>query len=148
MAADGSECLYELLIQSNGWFIQEWSKRLFLFMNGALNHWLTRFVQNSGFIQKRNTAVLLGDTQQFCNDFIGNIFVGKTEQKQTILYLKYNTILTYYLLYCCIKSHLHSGQTALVWYCSLYSLSVYAYFNMYINSIYLWICIVNDPALM
>ncbi len=80
-------------------FIQEWSKRLS--MNGSLNHWFTRI---HSFIRKLNTAVLLGDSQQICCGFIGNIFIGKIEQKTTILCLKYNTILTSYLLNCCIKS--------------------------------------------
>ncbi len=56
------------------------------------------------FIQKLNIEMFLGDAQQFCCGFIGNSFVGKTEQKQTILCLKYNKILTSYLLNCCIKS--------------------------------------------
>ncbi len=61
-----------------------------------------------GFIQKLNTAVLLGDTQQFWFDFIGNICIGKAEQKQTILCLKCSTVLTSYLLNCFLQSHLHS----------------------------------------
>ncbi len=70
--------------------------------------------------EPKHTAVLLGDGQ-FCYGFKGNYVLCKTEQKQTILCLKYNPISTYYLLNCCIKSHLnswYSGQSALVWYCS------------------------------
>ncbi len=109
-------------------FIQEWSKRLS--MNGSLNHWFTRI---HSFIQKLNTAVLLGDSQQICCGFIGNIFIGKIEQKHTILCLKYNTILTSYLLNCCIKSHVHSwcsGQTALVSYCSRCSCDIAYHINV------------------
>ncbi len=47
------------------------------------------------FIQKLNTAVLLGDAQQFCCRFEGYIFVYISEQKQTILCFKYNTILIF-----------------------------------------------------
>ncbi len=73
------------------------------------------------FIQKLHTAVL-GHAQQFCYGFKGNYVLCNTEQKQTILCLKYNTISTSYLLNCCLlfKSHLnsrYSGQSALVWYC-------------------------------
>ncbi len=50
---------------------------------------------------KLNTSVLLTDAQQFGCGFIGNIFVGKTEQK-------HNIVLIIYLLNCCIKSHMHS----------------------------------------
>ncbi len=32
-------------------------------MNGLLNRWFTRLVQNRRFIQKLNTAVLLTDAQ-------------------------------------------------------------------------------------
>ncbi len=42
-----------------------------LSMNGALNHWFTRFVS------KLNTTVLLGDEQQFCYGFKGIIFSAK-----------------------------------------------------------------------
>ncbi len=44
---------------------------------------------------KRET-MLLRDAQKFCCGFIGNIFVGKTEQKQTILCLKYNWTVIYW----------------------------------------------------
>ncbi len=59
------------------------------------------------WIHSENTAVLLGDAQQFCCGVVGNIFVSKTEQKQTKLFLQYNTILTS-LLSSCLNSHLHS----------------------------------------
>ncbi len=63
-------------IHSNGWFIQELSKQL----SGPLNHWFTQFVQNAdSFIL--NNAMLLSDAQQFCCGFIGNIFIGKIEEK-------------------------------------------------------------------
>ncbi len=60
------------------------------FMNGPLNHWFTRFVQNvdsfrnepSLCVAHRCTTVLL------------------FELKQTKLCLKYNTLLTFYLLNC------------------------------------------------
>ncbi len=38
------------------------------------------------FIQKLNTAMLLTDAQQFCCGFIGNIVVGKIEQKHNIVF--------------------------------------------------------------
>ncbi len=119
LPAGGGKCLYEL-IHSNGWFIQEFSKRLSLWMG----YWnIVSHDSKCGFIQKLlNTAVLLGDAQQFCYGFLGNIFVGKIEQKHTILCLKYSTIITSYLLKCCMKSHLHCvffvTKTALVCYCS------------------------------
>ncbi len=104
-------------------------------VNGSLFESLVHMIRSKhGFIQKLNTAVFLRDTQQFCCGFLGNIFVGKTEQKHIILCWKYSTIITSYLLNCCIKSHLpsvcsswqkqHSCDTALparvisliVWY--------------------------------
>ncbi len=90
------------------------------------------------FIQKLNTAVLLGEAQQFCCRFIGNIFVGKTEQKQTILCLKYNTILTSYLLNnCCMKSHLNS------WY-SGQSTKHYKHYSVILLSLLVWYCLSYD----
>ncbi len=77
-------------------------------VNGSVYEWFFESLVHTirskrRFIQKLNTEMFLGDAQQFCCGFIGNSFVGKTEQKQTILCLKYNKILTY-LLNCCIKS--------------------------------------------
>ncbi len=62
----------------------------------------------SGFIQKLNTNVFLGDAHQFCCGFKGSYVLCKIEQNHIISCLKYNTISISYLLNCCIKSHLHS----------------------------------------
>ncbi len=81
------------------------------FYERSLNHWFTRFVQNVDSF--RNTAVFLGEAQQFCCGFKGSYVLCKTEQNHIISCLKYNTISISYLLNCCIKSHLHlciSGQ--------------------------------------
>ncbi len=43
-------------------------------------------------IIKKIKELKLGDSQQFCFDCIGNICIGKVEQKQTILCLKYNKV--------------------------------------------------------
>ncbi len=78
-------------------------------VNGSVYEWFFESLVHTirskrRFIQKLNMEMFLGDAQQFCCGFIGNSFVVKTEQKQTILSLKYNKILTSYLLNCCIKS--------------------------------------------
>ncbi len=52
-----------------------------LLLNLATYHCFTRFVQNADSF----TVAFLGDAQQLCCGFIVNIFVGKIEQKQTIL---------------------------------------------------------------
>ncbi len=77
-------------------------------VNGSVYEWFFESLVHTirskrRFIQKLNTEMFLGDAQQFCCGFIGNSFVGKTEQKQTILSLKSHKILTSYLN-CCIKS--------------------------------------------
>ncbi len=60
-------------------------------MKGLLKHWLTWFIQKRGFIQYRNTTVLLWDTKYFCCGFDRNFFC-KLEQKQSILYYKLRTL--------------------------------------------------------
>ncbi len=78
-------------------------------VNGSLYEWACESLVHTirskrGFIQKLNTTGLLGDAQQFCCGFKGNIFYAKLS-KNIILCLKYNTISTSYLLNCW-KSHL------------------------------------------
>ncbi len=77
-------------------------------VHGSLYEWDFKSLIRSKreFIYNLNATVLLGDGQ-FCYDFKGNYVLCKTEQKQTILCLKYKTISTSYLLNCCIKSHLN-----------------------------------------
>ncbi len=94
------------LICSNGWFIQEWSKRLTLWMglwiiNGSHDSFKMRILSETKHrcVARRLTTVLLA---------LQVIFLLAKLSKNTILCLKYNTILTSYLLNCCIKSHLHS----------------------------------------
>ncbi len=57
------------------------------------------------------TSILMSvtspDKDWLCGGFKGNMFSAKF-RKNTILCLKYNTILTSYLRNWCIKSHLHS----------------------------------------
>ncbi len=72
------------VIHSNGWFIQEWSKRLSLLMGfESLVHMIR---SKLGFIQKLNTAELLGDPQQFCYGFKGNMFSAKLCKKNYIMF--------------------------------------------------------------
>ncbi len=79
------------------------------------------------FIQKLNTAVLFRDAQQFCCGVLGIIFVGKIEQKHTILCLKYSTILISYLLNCCIKN-----TFALVFYFTILGFNnISQYYTLY-----------------
>ncbi len=62
-------------------------------VHGSLYEWDFKSLIRSKreFIYNLNTTVLLGDGQ-FCYDFKGNYVLCKTEQKQTILCLKYKTI--------------------------------------------------------
>jgi len=81
---------------------------MILFMNGPLNHWFTRFVQNEELEIKR-CSVLLGE-EQFCFVFIFSL--SKLSKTDNIVS---KITLTTDLLNCCIKevSHLHlcySGQ--------------------------------------
>ncbi len=74
LPAGGGKCLYKSLIHSicsNGWFVQEFSKRLYEWGFESLVHTIC---SKRGFIQKLNTAVLLGDAWQFC---YGNVFSAK-----------------------------------------------------------------------
>ncbi len=95
------------------------------FMNGLLNH-IHPIRSKLVYIQKLNT-VLLGDTQQFCYGFIGNFWVGKTEQKQTMLCLKYNNInflfteLLYKITFALV---IFGTKSAIVWYCSCCSCDI------------------------
>ncbi len=36
------------------------------------------------YLETKYCCLLIGDAQKFCCAFIGNIFIGKIEQKQTI----------------------------------------------------------------
>ncbi len=61
--------------------------------NGSIYEWpfesLVYTIRSKcGFIQKLNTAMLLTDALQFCCGFIGNIFVGKIEQKSDNIVFK------------------------------------------------------------
>ncbi len=69
-------------------------------VNGSLSEWSFESLIHSirskrGFVHKLNTAVLLGDAQQFCGGFKDNMFSAKLS-KNIILCLNY-------LLNCCIK---------------------------------------------
>ncbi len=63
-------------------------------VNSALFESLVHAIHSKRrFIQKLNTAVLLTDAQQFYCGFIGNILIGKIEQKHNIYFkLLLNTI--------------------------------------------------------
>ncbi len=102
------------------WFIQT-ADSFRNSVNGSLHEWV--FESLIHLICLKHRTALCWDAQQFCCGFVGNIFVGKTEQKQTILCLKYNIILTYYLLnrilhscYSDINSTLVILLSLLVWY--------------------------------
>ncbi len=63
------------VIHSNGWFIQELNKRVFLWK--VFESSVHTIHSKHGFIQKLNTAVLLGDAQQFCYGFKGSYVLCK-----------------------------------------------------------------------
>ncbi len=73
------------VINSNGWFIQEWSKRLFL-MKGLWIIGSHKIRSKRGFVQKLNTAVLLRDAEQFCYGSKVSYVLCKIEQKHNILF--------------------------------------------------------------
>jgi len=62
-------------------------------MKGSLNllH-LNDLLKTQIRSETKHCCVLFGCAQQFCSAFLGNIFIGKIEQKQTIFCLKYHNI--------------------------------------------------------
>ncbi len=67
--------------------------------------WMGLWIIDSHDLFKTRLHSELNTAQQFCCVFIGNIFIGKIEQKHRILCLKYiNYLFT-------IKSHLHLIQS-------------------------------------
>ncbi len=71
------------------WLIHSGMKQVTVFMNGLLNHWLTRFVQKHRFIHKRNTrCVSLEMHSSSAVTLCGNILIDEIKQNQKTVYLK------------------------------------------------------------
>ncbi len=66
-------------------------------VNGSLYEWsfesLIHTIRSNGrFIQKLNTALLLGDAQQFCCGFIGNMFSAKLSKTDNNVFIRLHNI--------------------------------------------------------
>ncbi len=99
------------LIHSNGWFIQK-QRYLNVLMSESLNHllnWVT--------IQWVNT-VQCSETKTVLWSLAGTVFVGKIEQKQAILCLKWDSLIAllnlYKMIIKCVMLYLWKTQPGLI----------------------------------